>query len=81
LHICAIIKNMPDELEGRSKTELATTAAELYYLQEWKMEDIGKKLNLSRSSVSRLLETAETGALSSFASTVQVIGATSWPNK
>ena len=57
---------MPDELEGRSKTELATTAAELYYLQEWKMEDIGKKLNLSRSSVSRLLETARNRGIVEF---------------
>lgn len=57
---------MRDELEGKSKTDLATTAAELYYLQQWKMEDIGKKLNLSRSSVSRLLETARNKGIVEF---------------
>lgn len=58
MHKRAIIQIMKDELEGRSKTDLATTAAELYYLQDWNMEDIGKKLSVSRSTVSRLLQTA-----------------------
>lgn len=52
--------------ENQSKMELATTAAELYYLQDWKMEDIGKKLNLSRSSVSRLLEVARNRGIIEF---------------
>ena len=57
---------MRDELESRSKIDLTTNAAELYYLQQWKMEDIGKKFNLSRSSVSRLLETARNKGIVEF---------------
>jgi DNA-binding transcriptional regulator LsrR (DeoR family) len=49
---------MFQELDTPSKIGLATTAAELYYMQDWKMEAIGSKLNLSRSSVSRLLQMA-----------------------
>lgn len=49
---------MFEEMEPQSKVGLATAAAELYYIQDWKMEAIGSKLNLSRSSVSRLLQMA-----------------------
>lgn len=66
LHKRAIIQIMRDELAGRSKTDLATTAAELYYLQDWRMEDIGKELNLSRSSVSRLLQMARNRGIVEF---------------
>ena len=49
---------MPEEISNRSKLSLATEAAELYYVQGRKMETIGGYLNLSRSSVSRLLQMA-----------------------
>jgi len=49
---------MFEEFDGRSKIGLATRASELYYLHDWKMETIGNELNLSRSSVSRLLQMA-----------------------
>ena len=49
---------MAEQPSDTSKTQLATQAAELYYLQQLDMESIGKRLNVSRSSVSRLLQTA-----------------------
>ena len=49
---------MLEEITNRSKLSLATEAAELYYVQGRKMETIGSRFNLSRSSVSRLLQMA-----------------------
>lgn len=59
LHICAILQGVSSEQREQSKLFLATKAAELYYLQDRNMEDIGAELNLSRSSVSRLLQVAK----------------------
>lgn len=50
---------MPFRDNNESKLFLATRAADLYFLQNYRMEDIGIELNLSRSSVSRLLQLAK----------------------
>ncbi|MCF8528838.1 MAG: sugar-binding transcriptional regulator [Aquiluna sp.] len=49
---------MFQEIDDRSKLKLSLKAAQLYYLQDLTMEYIGKELNVSRSSVSRLLQMA-----------------------
>jgi DNA-binding transcriptional regulator LsrR (DeoR family) len=49
---------MFEELDDRSRIRLALKAAQLYYLQDFTMDSIGRELNVSRSSVSRLLQLA-----------------------
>jgi DNA-binding transcriptional regulator LsrR (DeoR family) len=49
---------MFEEFDERSRLNLALKAAQLYYLQNVTMENIGQDLNISRSSVSRLLQMA-----------------------
>ncbi|MEI6591551.1 MAG: sugar-binding domain-containing protein, partial [Actinomycetes bacterium] len=49
---------MFEELDDRSRVRLALKAAQLYYLQDFTMDSIGRELHVSRSSVSRLLQLA-----------------------
>jgi deoxyribonucleoside regulator len=49
---------MYQELNETSKVKLSLRAAQLYYQQDLTMEAIGTELNVSRSSVSRLLQMA-----------------------
>ena len=49
---------MYQELSEKSKVKLSLRAAQLYYQQDLTMEAIGNELNVSRSSVSRLLQMA-----------------------
>jgi DNA-binding transcriptional regulator LsrR (DeoR family) len=49
---------MLDEINEKSRVRLCLKAAQLYYQQDLTMDAIGVELNVSRSSVSRLLQMA-----------------------
>jgi deoxyribonucleoside regulator len=49
---------MPEQRSSQEQTRLLADIAEMYYLEEMNQSEIGKKVNLTRSMVSRLLTEA-----------------------